>query len=92
MGLWSRCGRSTRRALVHEFRRYNADTSYHPIVGGGANSCVLHYRDNDQTLRSGDLLLVDAGCEYQCYASDITRTSGHRATHAMSWSEGQHTR
>jgi len=60
--------------LVHEFRRYNADTSYHPIVGGGANSCVLHYRDNDQTLKSGDLLLLDAGCEYQCYASDITRT------------------
>ena len=37
--------------LVHEFRRHNADTSYHPIVGGGANSCVLHYRDNNQTLQ-----------------------------------------
>ena len=60
--------------LVHEFRSHNADTSYHPIVGGGPNSCVLHYRENDQPLRSGDLLLVDAGCEYQCYASDITRT------------------
>ncbi len=60
--------------LVHEFRRHNADTSYHPIVGGGPNSCVLHYRDNDQTLSDGDLLLVDAGCEYQSYASDITRT------------------
>ena len=60
--------------LVHEFRRYNADTSYHPIVGGGPNSCVLHYRDNNQTLQDGDLLLVDAGCEYECYASDITRT------------------
>lgn len=60
--------------LVHEFRRYNADTSYHPIVGGGPNSCVLHYRDNNQTLKDGDLLLVDAGCEYDCYASDITRT------------------
>jgi Xaa-Pro aminopeptidase len=60
--------------LIHEFRRYNADTSYHPIVGGGANSCVLHYRENNQPLRDGDLLLVDAGCEYQCYASDITRT------------------
>jgi Xaa-Pro aminopeptidase len=60
--------------LVHEFRRYNADTSYHPIVGGGPNSCVLHYRDNNQTLRDGELLLVDAGCEYECYASDITRT------------------
>jgi Xaa-Pro aminopeptidase len=60
--------------LVHEFRRYNADTSYHPIVGGGPNSCILHYRDNNQTLKDGDLLLVDAGCEYECYASDITRT------------------
>jgi Xaa-Pro aminopeptidase len=60
--------------LVHEFRRNNADTSYHPIVGGGANSCVLHYRDNNQPLADGDLLLVDAGCEYECYASDITRT------------------
>jgi Xaa-Pro aminopeptidase len=60
--------------LVHEFRRYNADTSYHPIVGGGPNSCILHYRDNNQTLQEGDLLLVDAGCEYECYASDITRT------------------
>jgi Xaa-Pro aminopeptidase len=60
--------------LVHEFRRYNADTSYHPIVGGGPNSCILHYRDNNQTLKDGELLLVDAGCEYECYASDITRT------------------
>jgi Xaa-Pro aminopeptidase len=60
--------------LVHEFRRYNADTSYHPIVGSGPNSCILHYRDNNQTLKDGDLLLVDAGCEYECYASDITRT------------------
>jgi Xaa-Pro aminopeptidase len=60
--------------LVHEFRRHNADTSYHPIVGSGPNSCVLHYRDNDQTMKDGDLLLVDAGCEYECYASDITRT------------------
>jgi Xaa-Pro aminopeptidase len=60
--------------LIHEFRRNNADTSYHPIVGGGPNSCVLHYRDNDQPLKDGDLLLVDAGCEYELYASDITRT------------------
>jgi Xaa-Pro aminopeptidase len=60
--------------LVHEFRRNNADTSYHPIVGGGANTCVLHYRENSEPLKEGDLLLVDAGCEYQCYASDITRT------------------
>jgi Xaa-Pro aminopeptidase len=60
--------------LVHEFRLSNADTSYQPIVGGGANTCILHYRENDQKLADGDLLLIDAGCEYQCYASDITRT------------------
>jgi Xaa-Pro aminopeptidase len=60
--------------LIHEFRSSNADTSYEPIVGGGENSCILHYRENDQALVDGDLLLIDAGCEYQCYASDITRT------------------
>jgi Xaa-Pro aminopeptidase len=60
--------------LLHEFRRHNADTAYHPIVGGGKNSCVLHYRDNNQMLNDGELLLVDAGCELECYASDITRT------------------
>jgi Xaa-Pro aminopeptidase len=60
--------------LLHEFRSHNADISYHPIVGGGVNSCVMHYRDNDQLLCDGDLLLLDAGCEYDYYASDITRT------------------
>jgi len=60
--------------LMYEFRLHNADISYQPIVGGGENSCILHYRDNNQTLNDGDLLLVDAGCEFQCYASDITRT------------------
>jgi len=60
--------------LVHEFGRHGADVSYHPIVGGGANSCVLHYRDNNQRLKDGDLLLIDAGCEHEYYASDITRT------------------
>ncbi len=60
--------------LLHEFRRHNADPSYHPIVASGANACVLHYRHNDQRLREGDLLLLDAGCEYEYYASDITRT------------------
>jgi Xaa-Pro aminopeptidase len=60
--------------LIYEFRLHNADISYQPIVGGGDNSCILHYRENDQPLNDGDLLLVDAGCEYQCYASDITRT------------------
>lgn len=60
--------------LIHEFRRHDADTSYHPIIGGGANSCVLHYSDNNQTLIDGDLVLIDAGCEHEYYASDITRT------------------
>jgi Xaa-Pro aminopeptidase len=60
--------------VVHEFRRHNADIAYYPIIGGGANSCVMHYRDNDKTLCDGDLLLIDAGCEHDYYASDITRT------------------
>jgi len=60
--------------LLHEFRRHGAVPSYEPIVGGGANACVLHYRANNAPLRDGDLLLIDAGAEYQCYASDITRT------------------
>jgi Xaa-Pro aminopeptidase len=60
--------------LLHEFRSHNADIAYHPIVAGGANACVMHYRANDQPLRDGDLLLLDAGCEHESYASDITRT------------------
>lgn len=60
--------------LLHEFRRNNADVSYHPIVGGGANACILHYHENNSVLRDGDLLLIDAGCEYDLYASDVTRT------------------
>ncbi|MGN6519350.1 MAG: Xaa-Pro aminopeptidase [Dokdonella sp.] len=60
--------------LLHAFRRHGAVPSYEPIVGGGANGCVLHYRANNAELRDGDLLLVDAGAEFQCYASDITRT------------------
>jgi Xaa-Pro aminopeptidase len=60
--------------LLHEFRRNDAETSYLPIVGSGRNACVLHYRDNDAELRDGDLLLIDAGCELDSYASDITRT------------------
>ena len=60
--------------LLHEFRRHGAVASYEPIVGGGANACVLHYRANNAELRDGDLLLVDAGAEFECYASDITRT------------------
>ncbi len=60
--------------VLHEFRSHNADMSYTPIVGGGPNSCVMHYRANDQRLCEGDLLLLDAGCEHEYYASDITRT------------------
>ena len=60
--------------LLHECRSHNADLSSTPIVGGGANACVMHYRGNDQRLCAGDLLLLDAGCEYDYYASDITRT------------------
>jgi Xaa-Pro aminopeptidase len=48
--------------------------AYTPIIGGGANSCVLHYTENNAVLRDGDVLLIDAGAEYDCYASDITRT------------------
>ncbi|HEY4369282.1 MAG TPA: Xaa-Pro aminopeptidase [Steroidobacteraceae bacterium] len=60
--------------LLHEFGRNRADISYHPIVGGGANSCILHYHENSAELNDGELLLIDAGCEYDLYASDITRT------------------
>lgn len=61
--------------LLHEFRRQGADgPAYTSIVAGGANACVLHYISNRDALRAGDLLLVDAGCEYQGYAADITRT------------------
>jgi Xaa-Pro aminopeptidase len=61
--------------LLHEFRRHGAQApAYTPIVAGGANSCVLHYVRNDAELRDGDLLLIDAGCEVEGYASDITRT------------------
>src|SRR5690606_23795075 len=48
--------------------------SYSPIVAGGANACVLHYIANDAVLEDGDLVLVDAGCELEMYASDVTRT------------------
>ena len=60
--------------IRHEFMRARADISYLPIVGGGANGCILHYRENADELRDGELLLIDAGCEYESYASDITRT------------------
>ena len=48
--------------------------AYTPIVAGGENACVLHYVENSKALKDGDLVLVDAGCEFELYASDITRT------------------
>jgi Xaa-Pro aminopeptidase len=61
--------------FLHEFRRNGAQSpAYTSIVAGGANACVLHYVNNDAVLNDGDLLLIDAGCELDGYASDITRT------------------
>jgi len=58
----------------YEFRKNNAEHAYSSIVGGGANGCILHYTNNADQLNDGDLLLIDAGCEIEGYASDITRT------------------
>mgnify|MGYP003344390689 FL=1 len=61
--------------LLHEFRKAGAQSpAYTSIVASGANACVLHYVSNEATLNEGDLLLIDAGCELDGYASDITRT------------------
>lgn len=60
--------------LLHEFRTAGMVPAYPSIVGGGANGCILHYTRNTDTLQDGDLLLVDAGAEYDCYAADVTRT------------------
>ncbi|GAP66148.1 aminopeptidase P [Mizugakiibacter sediminis] len=61
-------------ALLHAMRVRGAVPSYPPIVAGGANACVMHYQANRAPLRDGDLVLIDAGAEVECYASDITRT------------------
>ena len=61
--------------LLHEFRNSGSQSvAYNSIVAGGANSCILHYRAGSTELRSGELCLIDAGCELDSYASDITRT------------------
>jgi len=61
--------------LLHEFRRNGSQfPAYSSIVAGGANACILHYRENDARLKRGDILLIDAGCELDGYASDITRS------------------
>ena len=61
--------------LLHEFRRHGAQSpAYTSIVAAGANACVLHYRADTAQVRPGELVLIDAGCELDGYASDITRT------------------
>ncbi len=61
--------------LLHNFMRHGSRAPAYPsIVGGGANTCILHYNENNEQLGDGDLLLIDAGCELDHYASDITRT------------------
>src|SRR5476649_3094252 len=61
--------------IHHEFTRHGARyPSYNTIVGSGENGCILHYTENESELRDGDLVLIDAGCEYRGYAGDITRT------------------
>jgi len=61
--------------LAHEFASSGArHLAYPSIVGSGANACTLHYVDNDSQMRDGDMVLVDAGCEVEYYAADVTRT------------------
>ncbi|QDX81281.1 Xaa-Pro aminopeptidase [Denitratisoma sp. DHT3] len=61
--------------LLHEFRRRGSQApAYGSIVAAGANACVLHYVSNDRQIQDGDLILIDAGCELDGYAADITRT------------------
>src|SRR5690606_38109760 len=61
--------------LLHAFRAAGSQfPAYTSIVASGANACVLHYVENDRRMRDGELLLIDAGCELDGYASDITRT------------------
>ncbi len=61
--------------LLHEFQRNRSRRfAYEPIIAGGGNSCVLHYVENDKTLKDGDVLLMDVGAEYANYNADMTRT------------------
>ncbi len=61
--------------LDYEFRKGGARlAAYSSIVASGKNACILHYTENNAELQDGDLVLIDAGCEIDCYASDITRT------------------
>ncbi len=66
---------SVEAVIEHHFRMNGASgVAYNSIIGGGENATILHYVENNQTLKDGDLLLIDAGCSFQGYASDITRT------------------
>jgi Xaa-Pro aminopeptidase len=60
--------------LLGHFKRHGDHEAYGSIVGSGPNSCVLHYVDNDRRMENGDLVLIDAACEHNYYAADITRT------------------
>jgi Xaa-Pro aminopeptidase len=60
--------------LNYVFGKNGCVPSYNSIVGGGQNACILHYVENNKELKDGDLVLIDAACEYEFYASDITRT------------------
>ncbi len=60
--------------FTYIFAQHGCVPAYNSIVGGGRNACILHYVENNQPLKEGDLVLIDAACEYACYAADITRT------------------
>lgn len=60
--------------LNYVFGKHGCVPAYNSIVGGGENGCILHYVENNKVLKDGDLVLIDAACEYEFYASDITRT------------------
>jgi Xaa-Pro aminopeptidase len=60
--------------FIHEFTRQRARFAYNPIIASGANSCCLHYNQNDQPCRKGDVLLLDVGAAYANYNADLTRT------------------
>lgn len=61
-------------ALIATYRQAGADHSFLPIVGGGANGCILHYTENNMELHDGDMVLIDSGAEWQGYAGDISRS------------------
>jgi Xaa-Pro aminopeptidase len=67
--------RDVHATIMHEFLKGGAEMeAYGSIVAGGDHACVLHYRDNDAPLKDGELILIDAGCQVDNYASDVTRT------------------